>query len=168
MLSKSATSHDGYCYEDKMYKKLINIFLKENIIREHEISQILHSYKPQTEKSQLLGIDFIIRAKCNGILTLFAIQVKIGAKKRNISHVIPFVRTLWVLRKLVSEDKSHAFYGFKIVPIWLSSAGLDEPAKKLLFNNFISCFIDSAWSIDIDNCPLFTKFINGLLIKDIT
>ena len=44
-------------------------------------------------------------------------------------------------------------------------ADLDDSAEKLIKNNFVCCFIDSAWSIDIDNCTLFTNFIDKLLIK---
>lgn len=161
-----ATANDGNCYEDKVYKKFVDIFGESNVARECDISNILHSFKANMPKSQLQGIDFIIRAKHNDIWTLFAMQVKIGARTRDITHVVPFVRTLRVLQKFVSHDKNHSLYGLQIVPIWFSSACLDDSAKKLLKNNFVHCFIDSAWSIDIDNCKLFTNFINKLLTKN--
>lgn len=161
-----ATANDGNCYEDKVYKKFVDIFGESNVARECDISNLLHSFKATVPKSQLQGIDFIIRAKHNDIWKLFAIQVKIGARMRDITHVVPFVRTLRVLQQFVSHDKNHSLYGLQIVPIWFSSACLDDSAKKLLQNNFVHCFIDSAWSIDIDNCKLFTNFINKLLTKN--
>ena len=164
-LSTFATTNDGNSYEDKVYKKLVDIFGESNIARECDISKMLHSFKPQIPKSQLKGIDFIIRAKHNEVLTLFAIQVKIGAKMRDMSHVIPFIRTLRVLCQLVSRNKQHSLHGLQVVPIWFSSACLDVSAEKFLKNNFVHCFIDSEWSIDIENCRLFKKFINKLLTK---
>lgn len=160
-----ATANDGYCYENKVYKKFVDIFGESNVVRECDISNLLHSFKVNVPKSQLQGIDFIIRAKHNDIWTLFAIQVKIGARMREITHVVPFVRTLRVLQQFVSHDKNHSLYGLQIVPIWFSSACLDDSAKKFLQKNFVHCFIDSEWSIDIDNCKLFTNFIDKLLTK---
>jgi len=164
-LSTFATANDGICYEDKVYKKLVTIFGKSNVVRECDISKLLHSFKPETPKSQLRGIDFVIRAKYNDVWTLFAIQVKIGARIRNTLDVIPFIRTLEILRKFVSQEKRHSMRGLQIVPIWFSSASLEDSAEKLIKSNFIHCFIDSSWSIDIDNCTLFTNFIDKLLIK---
>lgn len=164
-LSTLATASDGNCYENNVYKRLIDIFGESNVARECDISKLLHSFKIQIPKSQLQGIDFIIRAKYNEVWTLFAIQVKIGAGTRDISHVIPFIRTLRILRQFVTHNTNHSIHGLQIIPIWVSSACLNKSAEIFLKKNCVHCFIDSAWSIDIENCSLFTNFINKLLIN---
>jgi hypothetical protein len=164
-LSSFATRNDGKLYEQKMYEKFIDIFGRINVKREGEISKMLHLFNPQVLKSQMRGIDFIVKARYNDSFVLLVIQVKVGARKRNSLDVAHFIRSVNLLRQFVSSEKSHSFYKLQIVPIWISSACLDEFAEEILKNNDIQFFINSFWSIDIDNCNLFSNFINKLLVK---
>ena len=166
--SKIASANDGNHYEDKVYKKLVDIFGELNVQREKDISEMLNSFSNDIPKSKLKGIDFIIDTKYKDISTLFVIQVKIGARTRKNVEVEPFIRTLKVLRKFVEKNKKHSYYKKQIIPIWLSSAQLDPIAKKNLDNNFVQNYINSSWSIDIDNCNLFTTFIKKLYINNQT
>lgn len=161
-LKKFATVSEGYNYENEVYRKLVQIFGKNNIKREKNISLILHSFKKSIEKTKLLGIDFTIETKYKDTKVLYAIQIKIGAGKRNYKDVIPFIRTVQILRQFVKHNKKHSFHNSKIIPLWLSSAKLTDNAKKNLIKNFIHYHIVSEWSSNIEKCELFTNFLKKI------
>lgn len=159
--SIKATANQGRHYENELYKKLIDIFGYSNVMREKTISDFLHSFYPLIPKTHLKGIDFIINTTNNNTKTLFVIQLKIGAKKRTIEHVKPFIRTLDILKN-ISDTNNNYCYQSKIVPFWLSSAPIHNDALNLLKNNYINCFITPSWSINLNNCLLYNGFIDKI------
>lgn len=62
---------------------------------------------------------------------------------------------LWMIAKNYVKCSS----GYKVIPIWYSSAQLNNNAKKELKKEGINIIINSDWNINLDKCQLLNEFI---------
>jgi hypothetical protein len=85
---------------------------------------------------------------------IYVIQVKIGAKTRNIGHCKKFIDTLHIFRNYAKNSLN-----YKIIPIWYSSADLEANAKKELKKEGVIIVINSNWNMNLNKCCLFKDFI---------
>lgn len=148
---KKAKVKDGYKYEEKLEK-----YLKKNyshdIKNEKEISFLLNDYNKGIDITKLRGIDFTISN--HEKKEIYVIQVKIGAKTRNLEHSKKFIDTLRIFRNYVKYSSN-----YKVIPIWYSSGELEVNAKKELKKEGVNIVINSNWNINLNKCHLLKDFI---------
>jgi hypothetical protein len=148
---KKAKVKDGHKYEDNLEKYLKKKY-SHDIKNEKEISFLLNNFNKEIDITKLRGIDLIINN--HEKKQIYVIQVKIGAKTRDIEHCKKFINTLHIFRNYVKHSSN-----YKVIPIWYSSAELEVNAKKELKKEGVNIVINSNWNINLNKCCLLKDFI---------
>ena len=148
---KKAKVKDGYLYEQNLEKYLKNIYSYE-VKNEKEISFLLNDFNKKINITKLRGIDLIINN--NKKNQIYAVQIKIGSRTRNLEHCKKFIDTLHTLKKYVNFSSN-----YKVIPIWYSSAELDNDGKKELKKESVNIIINTNWDLNLNKCHLFKDFI---------